>query len=120
MTEPETKTTVHILREGRALCGRPGVVGEWPHTERWLSFETVDNADLDAGAVLCEPCKHIHENGTRPPRLGYTVLVGDRTGKVMTTWCQTCGQSFTFHAPCSIPMFSAIAKQFEREHRRCK
>lgn len=118
MTEPEPKVWVHILREGRALCGRPGVVGEWPHTEKWISFEAVDK--FRGTAEVCKRCKHVHETGTPAPRLGHTVLLADRTCQVLTVWCATCGDSFTFHAPCSVSMFSAIGKQFELEHERCK
>lgn len=123
MTEPspadQPKTTVHILREGRALCGRPGVPGTWNTAEKWVSFDSVDKFDGHE-TMLCTRCKHVHETGESPPKLGYALLVSDRTGQVLTVWCPTCGDAFTFHVPCSVSMFSAIGKQFGREHRRCK
>ncbi len=43
---------IHTLKHGRALCGQPGVPGEWPKGHRWVSFE--DEANLHE--VDCPGC----------------------------------------------------------------
>ena len=41
--------TVHLLDCGRALCGKPGVPGEWNDGDRWVRLAHANLAD-------CEPC----------------------------------------------------------------
>ena len=38
---------VHILIEGRALCGKPGVPGDWRDGHRWVRFEERATATCD-------------------------------------------------------------------------
>lgn len=42
---------VHILLEGRALCGMPGLPGEWPEGHAWLAFN--DSGAVDASCAVC-------------------------------------------------------------------
>ena len=41
---------VHILREGYALCGLPGIPREWPEGHRWVRVE-------ERNRVTCSACK---------------------------------------------------------------
>jgi len=41
--------TVHILSLGGALCGLPGVPGDWPKGHVWVSY-------LDTIGATCKPC----------------------------------------------------------------
>jgi hypothetical protein len=39
---PDAPLTVHLLSEGRALCGKPGVPGNWDPAHRWVSAHNDD------------------------------------------------------------------------------
>lgn len=41
---------VHILHEGRALCGLQGLPADWPDGHRWVGVE-------DKGRATCVVCK---------------------------------------------------------------
>lgn len=42
--------TVHVLHEGRALCGFPGLPGSWPHGHNWVRLGELSEA-------TCSQCK---------------------------------------------------------------
>jgi hypothetical protein len=51
--------TMHILKFGVSHCGMPGVPGDWPPGNRWISFES---PDLRA-ATTCEECRRLEGLG---------------------------------------------------------
>lgn len=118
MTEP--RKVVHVLREGRALCGRPGIPSEWSDIERWCFEDQTDRA-AEVGA-LCVDCLAVTLGKPPPSSFGkdHVVALSDRSGQVMTHWCKHCGGTFKFHLPCSIRLFGAIARVFVKEHQACK
>lgn len=46
---------VHILHEGRALCGLAGVPRDWPKGERWTRLDERATATCDACLEAAEP-----------------------------------------------------------------
>jgi hypothetical protein len=48
--------TVHVLHEGRALCGKPGVPGSWGVGHKWVRRDS-DEAG-PRSAVNCPGCLH--------------------------------------------------------------
>lgn len=42
---------VHILQEGRAICGLPGLPVDWPEGNVWIAFD-----DPDAARATCTDC----------------------------------------------------------------
>ncbi|MHB8107661.1 MAG: hypothetical protein ACYDH4_09600 [Candidatus Cryosericum sp.] len=56
-----TVNVVHILREGRALCGLSGLPQDWPAGEYWLS-------EGDARGATCEGCLRVLEIDKLLPR----------------------------------------------------
>jgi hypothetical protein len=72
--------TVHLLREGRPLCGKPGAPGEWEGGHRWV---LADSDDLGPrNAANCPGCLMALANPL-PPSLVTSVRVettgGERT-----------------------------------------
>ncbi len=55
---------VHILKGGRALCGMPGLPGEWPPGNVWVG--------LDDPAADCEACVAVRDDVVVPEPAIYT------------------------------------------------
>ena len=47
---------VHILRGGRALCGREGIPNTWNESEKWVSWNEVMNSKQN---LICKRCLDI-------------------------------------------------------------
>lgn len=53
-SEPVPRVTVHVLHEGRALCGKPGVPGSWEPGHKWV-YRNHDEGG-PRSAVNCPGC----------------------------------------------------------------
>ena len=45
----------HVLLEGRARCGLPGVPSEWPEEHNWVAIYGVGDPSIDR--VSCMTCR---------------------------------------------------------------
>lgn len=59
MTAPPTEDelVVHILLQGRALCGQEGLPCDWPPNHKWVGAVH----DPDIAKANCQPCKTEHK-----------------------------------------------------------
>ncbi len=46
---------IHILKHGKALCGKPGVPGDWEDGHRWLRFDRPDHFE-EQSPFMCQSC----------------------------------------------------------------
>ncbi len=53
-TGAPTNLAVHVLNEGRALCGKPGVPGEWGPGHKWVARDHDDYGDR--AEINCDEC----------------------------------------------------------------
>lgn len=51
MSEP----LIHILKHGQAMCGKPGVPGDWKDGHRWIGFNRPDQFE-EQSPFTCQPC----------------------------------------------------------------
>lgn len=47
---------VHILHEGRALCGLAGIPSTWPEDHRWISKDQPGNVSIPGDITMCASC----------------------------------------------------------------
>lgn len=119
------KTLVHLLKGGFALCGRPGPPHEWEAHEKWVSWISVGDDDLERD-MLCERCLAVSRGQPVPESIGldglpnYVRLLSDETGTLCTCWCQRCNDTFKFYLPCSARLAAGTFKLFLKEHDGCK
>lgn len=62
--------TVHILFEGRALCGLPGLPKDWPEGHVWIAFD-----DPRRDVATCPVCTQPNQRVTSAP---FTYSPGER------------------------------------------
>ncbi len=53
---------VHLIKHGRALCGKGGLPEDWPRGHCWVSFEDIDNAHR----VNCPRCMAVLRGDPMP------------------------------------------------------
>lgn len=59
-TECTEYTVVHILHQGRALCGLVGTPSQWTEEHRWVPVTERYKATCDA---CCEAENHLYDDG---------------------------------------------------------
>lgn len=60
---------------------------------------------------------------SRRSKTYHLTLKDERTKKVtgqVNVVCRACGDEVSLLLPCSIQMFSAVTREFQREHRDCR
>ncbi len=50
---------IHVLHQGRALCGRPDVPSQWNEDEQWVRLE---DTNLAGAISRCGDCFHFAEH----------------------------------------------------------
>jgi len=66
--------TTHLLKTGRALCGFPGIPGEWPKGHDWLPWTTIRKHAVCAECVAAREriCSHKFVDSNRCLKCGWS------------------------------------------------
>lgn len=115
------KKVVHLLRSGRALCGRPGIPGRWSDAERWTpaARDAIEEVLESGTGALCYYCE-LAFKGEPLPREAYAPVLVLNQFDEQICWCRRCHETFAFKLPVSAAMMSAVLSAFRKDHEFCR